>query len=506
MPKPVAGSVPTVDPGRARIGLGQLSPRAHWWSRSWWIEEEMSMDHPGSSRVRPKIAIASIAVLAVAGLAGPVSAQSPAAQPYAGTTINVSTYASVPEFDFYKTVLPAFEEKTGIKVNYVQQPVAAQDQKIPLQLAAKDPSLDVFFTGAENIGSYVGSAGVAALDDLINDPALTPASWDFKDIAPAVESACQQGGVTYCIASHTGGGLLYYNTKMFAEAGITAPPQNPKELLEYAQKLTTPDHAGFCVRADITQALYDAFQVWQWFYPWDNPVTGNYFRQDWSVLLAEEPYASAFGQFWRDILTTAAPEGISTYKVTDCLQAFQQGKVAMWHDDSGTIPEVLDPEKSSVADSVAFWSLPCQEVNPDHCALVQPFGTWINNASEHKEAAWLLVQYLTSKEVQAAAAQAGKLLTPSRLSVLQDPATVAALPPTFPEALTYILQHPNVTLLPFIPEGVSIIPPIQQGLQELITTDRPVAEVMAEMGAGIAAIMKTSDAAYPNKPFPEFTK
>jgi multiple sugar transport system substrate-binding protein len=173
----------------------------------------------------------------------------------------------------------------------------------------------------------------------------------------------------------------------------------------------------------------------------------------------------------------------------------------MWHDDSGTIPEVLDPEKSAVADSVAFYSMPCQEVNPTNCALVQPFGTWINNASQNKEAAWLLVQFLTSKDVQARAAQAGALLTPSRLSVLSDPETVAAMPATFPEALTHILEHPNVTLLPFIPEGVAIIPPIQLGLQELITTDKPVADVMADMGAGIQAIM--TDAGYP-KPFPEF--
>ncbi|MFN8620102.1 MAG: hypothetical protein U0869_05055 [Chloroflexota bacterium] len=33
--------------------------------------------------------------------------------------------------------------------------------------------------------------------------------------------------MTYCIASHTGGGLLYYNTKMFEEAGLTQPPQSP---------------------------------------------------------------------------------------------------------------------------------------------------------------------------------------------------------------------------------------------------------------------------------------
>ena len=62
--------------------------------------------------------------------------------------------------------------------------------------------------------------------------------------------------------------------------------------------------------------------------------------------------------------------------------------------------------------------MPCQDVNPDHCALVQPFGTWINNASANKEAAWQLVQFLTSKDVQSRAAQAGALLTPSRLSVL----------------------------------------------------------------------------------------
>jgi ABC-type glycerol-3-phosphate transport system substrate-binding protein len=154
-----------------------------------------------------------------------------------------------------------------------------------------------------------------------------------------------------------------------------------------------------------------------------------------------------------------------------------------------------------VAEEVAFHSLPCQEVNPDHCALVQPFGTWINNASENKEAAWQLVQFLTSKDVQSRAAQEGALLTPSRLSVLADPATAAALPPTFPEAVTHIFEHPNVTLLPFIPEGVAIIPPIQLGLQELITTDKPVADVMADMGTGISDIM--ADAGYP-KPFPEF--
>jgi multiple sugar transport system substrate-binding protein len=434
--------------------------------------------------------------------AASTSAAPSAAQPYAGQSITLETYSSVPEFDFYATLMPQFEQQTGIKVNYVQQPVAAQDQKIPLQLTAKDDSLDVFFTGSENIGHYVGISGVEPLDTYISDTAQTPATWDFKDIAPAVESACQSGGKTYCIASHTGGGLLYYNKKMFADAGIAAPPNNPDELLADAIKLTTADHAGFCVRADKSQTLYDGFQMWNWFVPWDNPVTGTYFDQNWNFLIGTEPQASKFGTFYRELLTKAAPKGIATYLVTNCLSDFQQGRVAMWQDDSGSIPDVLDPNKSKVANDTAFWEVPCQAVNPDHCALVQPFGTWMNAASKHKEAAWQLIQFLTSKETQIAAAKGKALLTPSRNSVLKDPDVIAAFPPTFPEALTYILAHPDVALLPFIPEGVAIIPPISDGLSALITTNDPVANIMAQMKAGEDAIMKK--AGYP-KPFPSFT-
>jgi multiple sugar transport system substrate-binding protein len=454
-----------------------------------------------SSTASSPPASAAPASSAAASAAASEAASAVPAQPFAGQSITVETYSSVPEFDFYKTLMSDFTTKTGIDVNFVQLPVAGMDQKVPLQLSAKDSSLDVFFTGSENIGSYIGIQGVEPLDPYIKDAAQTPASWNFADIAPAVEAACQNGGMTYCIASHTGGGLLYYNKAMFAAAGIAAPPQNPTELLADAKKLNTSDHAGFCVRGDKTQNLYDAFMLWQWFYPWDNPVTGNYFDKNWNFLLGTEPNATTFGTWYRDITQNAGPKGIATYLVTNCLQDYEQGRVAMWYDDSGTIPEVLNPDKSTVAADTAFWELPCQAVNPDHCALVQPFGTWMNAASQHKGAAWQLIQFLTSQDTQSKAAMAGALLTPSRLSVLKDPAVIAKMPPTFPDALTYILGHPNVALLPFIPEGVAILPPMLNGLSELNGTDKPVPQVMADMKAGVDAIMKK--AGYP-KPFPSY--
>jgi ABC-type glycerol-3-phosphate transport system substrate-binding protein len=411
----------------------------------------------------------------------------------------METFSAVPEFDFYKTLMPEFTKQTGIKVNYVQLPVASMDQKVPLQLKAKDKGLDVFTTGSENIGAFVGNTSVAPLDEYLGDTAQTPASYDFKDIAPPVEAACQQGGKTYCIASHTGGAVLYYNTKMFSEAGITAPPNTPDELYQDAKKLTTKDHAGFCVRGDKSQALYDAFMLWNWFIPWNNPTTGTYFNKDWNFLIGTDPQATNFGSFYRKLLKETAPKGISTYLVTNCLQDFQQGRVAMWQDDSGTIPSVLDPKQSKVANDTAFWAMPCQPANPTNCSLVQPFGVWMNNASEKKGAAWQLIQFITNKQTQQGAVAAKALLTPSRNSVITDPATAAVLPKTFPAALSYILAHPDVALLPFIPEGVAIIPPISNGLSELITTNTAVPDVMAKMKAGVNAIMK--QAGYP-KPFP----
>ena len=444
------------------------------------------------------IVATSLVVVAACGSSGG-SSKASSTQPYAGQTVTVESYAAVPEFDFYKSQMADFTKKTGIKVNWVSLPVDTMDQKIPLQLKAKDTGLDVFFTGSEKITDFVGSGGVEPLTSYMSDPKQTPASYNFTDIAPDVESACQSGGQTYCIATHTGGGLLYYNTKMFAAAGITAPPQTPAELLTDAQKLTNKDHAGFCVRADKSQTLYDAFQLWNWFIPYNNPITGTYFDKSWNFLIGTEPQASNFGNFYRTILQTAAPKGISTYLVTNCLQDFQQARVAMWQDDSGTIPSVLDPSQSKVANDTAFWAMPCQSVNPNNCELVQPFGIWMNKASTHKNASWQLIQYITTAESQEAAVKAKALLTPSRNSVLKDPSTVAVLPKTFPEALTYILAHPDVALLPFIPEGVAIIPPISNGLSDLITSKKSVPDIMSTMKGGVDTIMK--QAGYP-KPFP----
>ena len=447
----------------------------------------------------PAVAAATLVLAAACGSSGG-SSKANSAQPYAGQTLTIEAYAAVPEFDFYKSQMRDFTKKTGIKVNWVSLPVATMDQKIPLQLKAKDTGLDVFFTGSEKITDFVGSGGVESLDTYMNDTAQTPASYNFTDIAPDVESACQSGGKTYCIATHTGGALLYYNTKMFSAAGITAPPQTPDELLQDAQKLTTKDHAGFCVRGDKSQALYDGFQLWNWFVPWNNPVTGTYFDKNWNFLLGTEPQASQFGNFYRTLLKNIRAQGhldLPRHQLPAGLPAGPRGDVAgrLRHHPLGARPE---PVEGRERHGLLGHAVPAGQPGPLRArAAVRHLDEQGLEPQERGLAAHP-VHHLTSRP-QVAATKAKALLTPSRNSVLKDPATVAVLPKTFPEALTYILAHPDVALLPFIPEGVAIIPPISNGLSDLITSNKSVAVVMATMKGGVDTIMK--QAGYP-KPFP----
>src|SRR5437588_11198210 len=157
------------------------------------------MDHPFRRRRYAAVAVLATGAILLAGCSssGSSSASTSGSKPYAGQSLTVETYTAVPEFDFYKSLLPKFEAQTGIKVNWVEQPVDTMDTKIPLQLKAKDTGLDVFFTGSENITSYIGSNGVQPYDSYLDNPKDTSASYNFKDIAPDIEAACQQNGKTY---------------------------------------------------------------------------------------------------------------------------------------------------------------------------------------------------------------------------------------------------------------------------------------------------------------------
>ena len=100
-------------------------------------------------------------------------------------------------------------------------------------------------------------------------------------------------------------------------------------------------------------------------------------------------------KWYGNMLNKYGPPGTTSYSWQQAQDVFIQGKVGMWLDASVFFANAVDPSKSKVADKVGI------TMAPQGPASRTPYvGGWhlsIYNASKHKEAAWLFVQWALSK-------------------------------------------------------------------------------------------------------------
>ena len=183
---------------------------------------------------------ASAAASGSAAASPAASGSAAAAQPYAGQEITLETYASVPEFDFYATLIPSSPRRPASRSITSSSRSTAQDQKIPLQLTAKDTSLDVFFTGSENIGHYVGISGVEPLDSYINDTSQTPAAGRLQGHRAGRRSRPASRAARRTASPPTRAAGSSTTTRRCSRTPASRPRRTtPDELLADAKKLTT---------------------------------------------------------------------------------------------------------------------------------------------------------------------------------------------------------------------------------------------------------------------------
>jgi ABC-type glycerol-3-phosphate transport system substrate-binding protein len=91
------------------------------------------------------------------------------------------------------------------------------------------------------------------------------------------------------------------------------------------------------------------------------------------------------------------PPGATSYHWQQCQDIFLQGKVGLWKDASVFFANLVDPEQSKVVDKVGIAIVPAGPAGQ-----IPYVGGWhlsIYNNSQHKEAAWLFVQWALGKEM-----------------------------------------------------------------------------------------------------------
>lgn len=356
--------------------------------------------------------------LAAAAVCTPAGAQEwsleKAAEPYKGTEINV-VFLDRPGYRAIIQLLPEFEKKTGIKVNYEIVPYESSREKQVLNFSSNG-DLTIALVDLVWIGEFAENGWIVPIEKFTSDPAITDPKLNLDGFFPLLLDAFGSwGGKVYGLPFDNYSGLLFYNRCMLKEAGFDRPPETWQELYEvYGPKLTNKDKNQYAFalqsRRGETQSA-DSFMRVLW--PFGGSLLDKEFK---SNLLSKESQA---GLKFRQDLMKYMPPGIVSYDHAEAVNALAQGQVAMITEWSAFYSTLIDPATSKIVDCLAVAPEPSGPAG--RLPALGGFSLAVAAQAPEKEqkASWLFIQWATSEEIARAYVEAGGVS--GRKSVYEDP-------------------------------------------------------------------------------------
>ncbi len=324
---------------------------------------------------------------------GPKESPAPAGQPaqpelpYKGVQLRV-VGANHPWMESLAPKIPEFEQATGIKVvleNYGEDQL---NQKLTTEFTAGTSDIDVFMQRPLQEARVMQQNGWYV--DLM-DLAKKDADYDYNDLAAGALGTELVNGVLTGIPIVTEQEVLYYRKDVLEQAGI-AVPTTLDELLDAAIKLNDPakDFYGFVARGQRSP-LITQFSSFLYSYG------GDWFDANKKATV-NTPEALAAMELYSKLLREYGPPGTLNMSWPQAVAVFAQGKAAFYTDASSIFPNLLDPEKSEVAEKTGVAVFPA---GPAGSVMynVTSWGLSMYSGTKNKEAAWEFISWATGKEM-----------------------------------------------------------------------------------------------------------
>ncbi|GGH86445.1 multiple sugar transport system substrate-binding protein [Pullulanibacillus pueri] len=224
---------------------------------------------------------------------------------------------------------------------------------------------------------------IQPLDDFIKED---PDKWNEDDFLDSLlDGNVRFNDVTYGFPMETNNLALYYNKKLFKEAGVE-PPKTWDDLVTVAKKLTNPAKKQWGIELPTEgnghmDFIWDNF-LWQ--------AGGEYANEKGTDLLFNNEAGVKATQFWTDLINKYKVASISPPQ-----NGFQSGKIAMSIDGPYDIPNL----KSAKVD---FGIVPLPEGPGGKATSLGGTNNLIfKSTSEKEKASWDFLTWLASPEVTA---------------------------------------------------------------------------------------------------------
>jgi multiple sugar transport system substrate-binding protein len=316
-----------------------------------------------------------------------------AAQPYKGARLRVMS-ASAPYIEELKKQLPEFTKETGIEVRLETMSYQLFAQRGDMELSGGSSSYEAMMVIFTHVGRWVDVGWVQSLTPYIDNPKLTDkAALDLADYSQPAIRNYTRGKDLYALPYMSNSTLLMYRSDVFEKFGIKQPPATFDELMEVAQKIHTPEVAAFVSRGNPASPHLS--------YVWSNYCLGfggRFFKNPPENLtpVLNSPQAIKAADYYATLMTKYGVPGSTNYAIDEAVQAMQQGKAAMTIDSIDVLSPIMVKEKSMVADKVKVAMIP--KGPGGQFPIVVFHGFMIPKGSPNKEAAWLFIQWATSKD------------------------------------------------------------------------------------------------------------
>jgi multiple sugar transport system substrate-binding protein len=290
-------------------------------------------------------------------------------------------------------LIPKFEEATGAKVDATLRLSHFElNKKLTLEFSARSPTYDVVSNHTSFFAAWKDH--FEPLEDYMKEE-------DRRDFIERQLEASTIDDHLLIIPRHTDSRLVYYRTDLFNDPKEQEafrkkygyelnPPENWKQWRDIAEFFTRPpDLYGFVFTGKeeaLTGTIYEATVA----------AGGNFFDEDWKPIFNEPPGVNALSHYVDLYRSGFTPEGVPTYLWDEVSSVFREGLIAFHFDWPGWYTLVKESKVGNKFDLALY------PFGPAGIRAVwsgsHAFG--INKYSKNKEAAWALIDFLTSAEAQ----------------------------------------------------------------------------------------------------------
>ena len=296
-----------------------------------------------------------------------------------------------PWIDEMVKYFPEFTDLTGIKVNYEVLPEVQGRQKLTVEMTGGGGGLDAWHASMHvEKRRFWKSGWFQPLNKFLEDKTLTSPDFDWADMtAGAVAAVTQPDKTISGIPTFVDPFVLFYRKDLFQQKGWRAP-RTMAELEDQAQKLHNPPSMyGF-----VARGLKNANATpWAWVI---YSMGGEYFTKDGKSALNASQWVKAM-DWYAGMLRRYAPPGVVNFNWYECSSAFMQGQVGIYYDGVNFANQFEDKEKSKIVGKVGYAVLPSGPGG--HSAPTFTNAMAVSAQSRNKEAAYLLIQWATTKQM-----------------------------------------------------------------------------------------------------------